>query len=784
MKKIIFKSAAVALLLLLFAALFACGDNTEADKSYKVMVAVTEGITVRGENPKTVADGESVSFEVEIADGYAFDSVSHGSYNEQTGVLTIDGVTERITVKFELTSLGYDTGTEYNFVFRGTEKDSASVESGTVNAGTKITLTAADTKRIFLGWSFGASYSAGGEIISEERSYTFRLSPDLVTDGVLTAFANYADSNVYYYDPNGGYLDSTTRNMEENIYYEAGAEGNKVKVTLLQHYTDFAESASTFWDDGTFYRPGYVLREYNTAPDGTGEPYSLGSKFFPVVNGAAPTLYCIWEEAEPEADFTVESVYMANPTTAAYAPDWCESGVIITSYLGDDETVCIPEQIGGKAVIAISAGAFTGKSVKTLVLPKTIQKIEDGAFVGCTCLKNLYYPNSIYEISDAAFDAATYEGFTTLIVNATMAPRYSRSTDGAFAVKLSRVLAARDEKKIIVISGSSTYQGLATEYMEALFDGEYTVINFGTTRPRPGLFYLEALSHYTDEDDVFVYAPENSAFMMGERYLSWRLLRDLEGMNNLFRYVDISNYEGYFSSFAELNRGYNYTSPERKYEEMVENGGKTKDGVWYGTDKNGDYQHTNRQGYLGKAAYVDAYFITLNNRYKSINDIDWNKVEEQTQNKDYTDPSNPTWTSIDRPELVWQMNMAIGKAQASGARVYFGFCPVDAAEVVPEAQNPEWFAAYDKLIDDLYCFDGSLGSCADYTYASKYFYDCAFHVNDYGRVYRTYMLYADICAAIGITQSNGIYSVGTDFDGCLFEDGSDGTPITGVDYLN
>ena len=785
MKRKILSLIPIVALLLLCAVLFACGGTEEQEsQEYKVMVVLSEGVSVTDENPKTVKSGESVSFRVAISDGYAFESVSHGSYNEETGILTVDNVTERITVKFELVSLGYDTSAEYNFALRGTDSDTASIEDGRVNAGTKITLTAGDTRRVFLGWSFGKSYSEGGKIVSGERTYTFRISPDTVTDGTLTVFANYTDSNVYYYDPNGGYLNATSRNMSANRYYEAGAEGNNVKITLLQRYTDFAESTSTFWDDGTFYRPGYVLKEYNTAPDGTGEAYSLGSKFYPVVNGSVPTLYCIWQIAERAESFTFEGVYMENPSTATLAPDWHKEGVRITEYLGDSETVCIPEQLDGRPVTAIAAGAFTDKRVSTLILPKTVQRIEDGAFIRCTELKTLYYPNSIYEISDAAFDAATYDGFTTLIVNATMAPRFSNTTDGAFAVKLSRLLAAEDEKKVIVISGSSTYQGLATEYMEALFEGEYTVINFGTTRPRPGLFYLEALSHYTREGDVFVYAPENSAFMMGERLLNWRILRDLEGMNNLFRYVDISNYEGYFSSFSELNRTYNYTVVERKYEQMVDNGGVSSDGVRYGTDKNGDYQHTNRQGYLGKGTYVDSYFITFNNRYKSINDIVWNDVNGQIANRDYNDLSNPTWTSIDRPELVAQMNMAIGKARASGAAVYFGFCPADASEVVPEAQNAEWLAAYDKLISDLYDFDGILGSCADYTYASKYFYDCAFHVNDYGRVYRTYMLYADICRTLGITEINGIYSVGTDFDGCLFEEGSDGTPVTKVDYLN
>ena len=65
----------------------------------------------------------------------------------------------------------------------------------------------------------------------------------------------------------------------------------------------------------------------------------------------------------------------------------------------------------------------------------------------------------------------------------------------------------------------------------------------------------------------------------------------------------------------------------------------------------------------------------------------------------------------------------------------------------------------------------------------KYFYDCAYHVNDYGRTYRTYGLYRDIAEIIGIIDVKGIYSLGRDFEGCMFEDGSDGTPVTAVDFL-
>lgn len=768
---------------LIIALLCACGGEPTPepqDETVRVMVVLTDGITVTSTNPLDVKQGESAVFDVTIADGYAFESVSAGTYDAETGKLTVNNVTERTTVTFTLESLGYDTNVEYIYVFNGTDKDSTDVTpSPKVKAGTQITLTAGDTSRIFVGWSFGSSYKTGGKIVSDERTYTFRISPDTVTNGALMVYSNYIDSNVYYYDPQGGVINAKSRNMAENKYYDAAVEtrilGEKVRVTLTEEYYSFAECACTFWDDGTFTKPGYVLKEYNTKPDGTGESYSLGSKFFTVLGDEYPTLYCIWEKAE-ESDFSVSDYNMPNPLkNPAFAPDWCEDGVIITSFNSDYETVTVPETVGGKKVIAIAAGAFTNKTVTTLILPKTLQKIEDGAFVGCSKLETLYFPNSIYELSDNIFDEATYSNFTGLYVNSTMAPRYTHTGDGGFAVKLSRFLAAKDDKKVIVISGSSTYQGLGTEYMEALFDGEYTVINFGTTRPRPGLFYLEALSHYTDEDDIFVYAPENSAFMMGEQLLNWRIIRDLEGMNNLYRYVDISNYYGYFSAFSELNRDYNYTVKERKLEEFVDN---------TATDKNGDYQNTRRQGYLDMSRYVDAYYITFNNRFKSITDFNWNDTANQEANKDYTDLTNPTWTSVDTPEKIAQMNMAIGKARASGAKVYFGFCPADSYAVVEEARNLDWLLAYDAMILNNYDFDGILGSCVDYIYNSKYFYDCAFHVNDYGRAYRTYMLYADICEKLGKDNINGIYSKGTDFDGCLFEEGSDGTPIDKVDFLS
>ena len=757
----------------------------EEAKTLRVMVTECEGIKILSNNPLDVMPGSSASFNVKIDSGYEFLSVSIGEYDPETGILRVNNVDKRIRVEFELESLGYDTNVSYTYLFHNTSgNDSSSILSSLgVKAGTEITVTAGDTSRRFVGWSLGAPYVDGGYIVSEDREYTFRISPEKVVNGILEIYPNYTDSNTYYYDTNGGVISIDSYNMEANDYYTARVDGNRVKVSLLEKYYSYAECASTFFDDGTFSRNGYVLKEYNTEPDGSGESYSLGSKFYIETKSARSILYCIWEKATPAEDFTYTTVSMPKPSSATHADRWYIEGIEIERYLKNDDKVVIPEYIDGLPVIAIGESAFSAKSIKEIILPKTLQRVEDNSFVGCLYLETMYFPNGLYEMRDEALDFYSYSSFTNLIVNATVAPRNTTTTDGAFAVKLSRLLAAEDEKKIIVISGSSSFQGLSTEYMEALFEGEYSVINFGTTRPRPGLFYLEALSHYTDDGDVFVYAPENSAYMMGEKTLNWRFLYDLEGMNNLFRYVDISNYQDYFSSFTELNQTVIYTKEAKRYEDIAING-YTSRGERVYTDEYGDYQHPNRAGYVGIASYVDTYYITYNERVKSINDGLWNDKDFQESNKDYTDPDNPTWTSIDRPELVLQMNMAIGKAQSSGAAVYFGFAPSDADKLVDEAKNIDHLKAYDQLILDLYSFDGILGSCADYVYNHEYAYDCAFHLNNYGRTYRTYTLYTHIAEKVGIADINGIYSVGTEYRGCLFETGSDGTPVKGVDYLD
>ena len=776
-----------AILLLVFTAamlvLTGCGGGKTEE--YKVAVSYPEGVELTGENPVTVKHGGSASWSVRIPDGYVFKSCDGATYNQETGELKVENVTSKLYLEFLIEKYEYDTNETFVYLFCADgEFDTTDVLPGSkIKSGTLITVNAADTSRAFIGWSVGKAYLDGGEIVSTNRQFSIRITPDTVIDGVLALYPNYVVADTLTYNLNGGSINTSSVNYTNTRHYNVANRDGNLTVKYSATYLDYMECASTFYDDGTFVRDGYVLLEYNTKPDGSGEGYSLGSKV-PMLTDLEPTtLYCIWAKDSTHGDFTYTDVTIEYPfAKAETAPHWVENGIVITGYTGNDERIVIPEKINGKYVTAIASGAINGKDAKEIVLSRRLIRVEDGAITNCDALETIYFSDGIYDMGNNALDAVSYSGLMHLYVNATLAPRFVGADTGALSVKLSRLLASENEDRIILISGSSSYQGFGTEYMEKLLSGEYRVVNLGTTRTTNGIMYLEAMSALAHEGDIIIYAPENSTYMFGETELYWKTLRDLESMNNIYRYVDISNYSNVFGAFRDFNQSYRYaenqTSP-RRYEDISVHGSLLDDSGEYKnptTNKYGDYLYYKRSGV--SATYVDTYFITMNERIKSKNEGWWNDKENQNANKDYTDPNNITWASFTDPYYKDQMNRAIASAKTSGALVYFGFCPVDSSAFVDGASEIEHLLSYDALIRESYDFDGLLGSCVDYIYNHKYFYDCAFHLNDTGRTYRTYQMYLDLCVIIGNDNPRGFLAAGDDFDGCTFEENSVGAPLT------
>ncbi len=795
MKKILIAS----MLLISLAVLFACAapggggptpPDAGGDDTYNVtVISENTSATVTTKNPVSVKHGQTATFQISLAPTAVFRSASEGSYDYKTGTLTVENVTKDLRISFLAEDVGYDTTGAYQLYFVGDTAKGDSIShpdsSVPIQPGTRITAKAGNMNAVFIGWSAFSPIGGGGSILSTEREYSFDLSPDMVQMDTLILHANYADTNVYYYNPNGGTIDENSRNLTVDTTYEAYRQGSLLRVALSEEEMKQLGCASLFYDDGTFTRDGYVLIEYNTRADGMGEGYSLGSKF--PMNTEDKVLYCIWAKADDAARFTYEDFTYARPSgiTAANTPGWNESGVRITSYSGNAETLVIPETLGGKPVIAIGSGAFSNCSaVKTLVFSKNLLLVEDGAFKNFSALKTIYYADSIYDIGNAAIDASGYETLKSFIVNATTPPRFSEG-DGAFARKFCRLLVNEGKPRIIMIAGSSARQGFSTPYLERMLDGAYVVINFGTTRTTHGFMYLEAMQHYLTDKDVVLYSPENSSYMMGEGTLYWKTLRDMEGMYNVFRYIDISGYSNVLGAFSEYNSGIaevpgvdacyspRYKYAPKTYEDILK---ATADDVY------GDYQHANRDSYRSHspAAFQDTYVITMNNRFKSMYDTGWdNKIPDYWKTDNFKDQSNNTWCNIDDAYFVNNMNRAIEAAKSTGAKVYFSFCPVDASRLCEDAlaDIDAWCASYETWIASTYNFDGILGNAKDYIMHHEYFYDNAFHPNDYGRTYRTYQVYKDLCDLFNNTAVHAMdYIRDGAIRGCRVEANQDGDP--------
>lgn len=583
----------------------------------------------------------------------------------------------------------------------------------------------------FLGWSLGKPLRDGEEPLSTDLGYSFRLfeSPTYL-------YANF--KNLYP--------------AETTVTYHLNGGTSDAGETFVRTVdTSYFTAPNTLYNAGGFVREGFVLLEYNTEPDGTGDAYSPGEKAN-AVDGRLD-LYCIWAPVSSGFETANETVNYGEKDRWGRYP-YSYSGVSITGYTGDDETLVIPEKIDGKEVVSIKAGAFQNKSFTTLVLPRTLRKIEDGAFIGCSNLKTLYMGDGILSISNAAFDSATYENWSEFRLFSTTAPRFASSYDGGYRVKWDRLMrgVASGKKLVVFVSGSSSLHGISTDYLDRLLGDEYFVVEYGTVRTTNNMVYTEAVAHFLEEGDTVIYAPENSIYQFGCPAITFRLFRDLESSQNVWRYIDVRNYENLFGAFQE----YQDARWARKAETYTDHP------TYY--DKNGDFQNEKHADYCEDYApdfqNNHGYFtVTLNDKVNSVSTV--------TQQISLSNPDQ--W--VDIGTYASDVRRVLDKVRATGAQVFFGFCPVNENALTEEAKTKEQQAAFDALVSETFGIE-LLGSCSDHIYRWQYMYKGSdgsdFHLNDYGRAINTYKVYLRLCEKNGIAPV-GMKRYGEDFSGCLFE---------------
>lgn len=306
-----------------------------------------------------------------------------------------------------------------------------------------------------------------------------------------------------------------------------GSDTKTVTFSLVGYH-----NPKTLEENGYFKRNGYTLVEYNTKEDGTGTPVSLGSR---VDAEGKPSLdlWCVWQKNTDESSFKTETAM---------------GGVRIKEYTGNDEIVCIPEKIGGNKVIGIAANAFSGATMKEVIIAKTVKAIEEGAFTNCKNLETVV-------VFDGEFGAGgigekcfvNCDRFKHFYVNATYTIYESFALYGSG--HLDRLMWAKDMKKIIIVGGSGSYFGYDSEIIDKALNGEYVIINFGENANVSGLLYFDLIEDFVGEDDILLWSPEPGRYTLGSYSFGPRGWYFRQSDYGFLRYIDRSQFTDLISRF-------------------------------------------------------------------------------------------------------------------------------------------------------------------------------------------------------------------------------------------
>ncbi|MBR6290802.1 MAG: leucine-rich repeat protein, partial [Clostridia bacterium] len=511
----------IAALCIAFLLLAGCAEIR--DNRVSVMLLDCPGVRVTSRNPMLVNAGDNAVFNVEVDDGYVVLPSSEFTYDSDAKTVTIPRVIYPASVPMEtLESDGTPCEISYaDPLQKG--KIITSLPEGTYPAGMALTLNCEPVEGYtFAGWTKNAPLTHGGKLIAYRADLTF------VIEESMRIFANFtADS------PLKGKVSKRTILYQGNggTYVSTGKSFATVDVDV------------SYWDcpnclpaKDYFAREGYQLIEYNTKADGTGDAYSLGSKvILPKDEAEVLTLFCIWEKETPVSAFT----YTVNG-----------SNVKITKCTSKDKTITVPATIDGKKVTTIGTQAFDSLPVETMIFPNTILTVEKSAINNCASFTTFYLHDNVSSITDATISGKN--NFHNFRLNNAATPKYCNSTEGCFPKKWERLVMS-EKPCIIVMSGSSSLNGLNSPMMEEAFDNKYTVVNYGTNAGTCGCLYMEFVSHFVEKGDILIDAPEMGGDQAGNMNVTWKMFRANERMNNIWRYVDIGRYAKLFSSLQEHN---------------------------------------------------------------------------------------------------------------------------------------------------------------------------------------------------------------------------------------
>lgn len=500
---------------------------------------------------------------------------------------------------------------------------------------------------IFDGWSIDKALINGAELSEASTTYSFTTSKE------AKIIPNYSVKVIY--DANGGKAANGTNTVEQTfsvVWY-------KCPMTLPEQ--------------GYFTREGYTLSEYNTKPDGSGTAISLGSRVY-MDDKPTATLYCIWEKQSPEADF--EYTVSNGKTT-------------LKKYKGTDDTVVIPDKLGGFAVNKIAGGAFEDATCTKVILPATVREVEDSAFT-FSDIESIVFFDSLVNISDRAFDNGQLKHMR---INSALGI-FNHWSQIQATTKVDRLVYATGKglRKMVIYGGSGALHGLDCAQIDEALDGKYYIINMGSNAQVSAAAYFEWFNTLVTDKDIVLWMPENGNYMLGDTRFDYRLFGATCGHYDAFKNIDLTNYSGVLSAYRS------YASQHMTSDQPL-------------TDVFSDS--------------YDKYGDLITPRKSNGNAYTYNFWVDPTQYK--------------------HMSSLISEMVSNGTKVYFTYAVMDGSS---ESITDELFDGYkEKLIaafPDMVIISDYKNCLVD----NEYMYNSEWHLTWEGAVVRTRQLVPDILAQL------------------------------------
>ena len=532
----------------------------------------------------------------------------------------------------------------------------------------------------FICWTINIPITEGGEIFSEVDSGSFTIPTASIP------IANYVDDSHYaiIYRANGG----TTSDGKAYFYQTFSNEVYLMPNTLMH---------------GTFSRKGYSLMRYTENADGSGENIPLGGKTEVNENGFVE-LWLKWAKNSSSSDFTFATFVNQDGNTA----------VEITAYKGSADEVVIPKSItvgtDTYMVERICAEAFSGKEMKKLFIPPTVTDIENIAFQNCTKLEELTIHDTVWLVSDESFKNTT--SLSKIYLNAARPPVLAGTGDSMFCRKYEKLRTTYNKaKKIVVMSGSSSLYGFYAEDAQKAFNDEYVFVNYGTNAGANSLFYMSATLRFFGEGDILIHAPEvGASAQMGGNAISDKNFRACESTYELFSYVDMTQFTGFFTSLASYNQNIRSTYTDQYYEKA-------------GTFIN---SYTDMTTNIDNPSYVST--TNANVSYLSLSRI--------------------------KSEQLNRMNGIYAALKERGAQMYYTFAPYNLSVCTPDTSTKEAQDAFLKKLDETIDYP-IISKPSDYLFTQEHFNNSDHHLGITAGKVRTQRLVADLKKQL---ESEGVWS--------------------------